>query len=460
MPPLLIDRVDEVRRLRRAVANAPQLVVMRGRRRVGKSFLSINAFEGPRLLFFQADEQDARGHLDLLAREARELLPGRPPVAFSDWDEALAFIGDQALVEPLVVVLDEFQWLWNAQPALDSMIQRRWDAWQRNRVPVVLLLSGSSLINMQRLLEPERPLYGRADYRPMITPLDFRWASQFAAPRSTAEERLRRYAVLGGTPQYQVWAGPGTIDEIIPERILSPGESLYEEPLHLLREEQTIRAPGTYFDIMRAIAGGATHHNEITQQAGGLDIGAVSRMLDRLRSLGYVELREPLGQGGPIAKRGVYRIADPFFRFWFRYVFPNRSRLQRGRVKEVYADIAADLDTFMGLAFEEVCREWAGRYAEGVPHFGEVGNWWDRLGKTEVDVVATDRHRFVIVGSCKWSQRASANVLDSLVDDARVLGPTAEGAQLCIFARGFDPALTRRASREGVRLIDADELLG
>jgi len=95
-----------------------------------------------------------------------------------------------------------------------------------------------------------------------------------------------------------------------------------------------------------------------------------------------------------------------------------------------------------------------------MPHFDEVGNWWDRIGKTEVDVVATDRRRFVVVGSCRWSQRAGTDVLDSLVDDARALGPAADGAQRCIFARGFDRALARRASREGVRLIDADELLG
>lgn len=454
----LIDRIDEVRRLHRAAEEPPQLVVMRGRRRVGKSFLSLSAFAGQRLLFFQADEQDARGHLDLFAREARELIPGRPPVAFADWDEALAFIGDQARLEPLVVVLDEFQWLWAAQPALDSMIQRRWDVWQRERVPVVLVLSGSSLIHMERLLEPDRPLYGRADYRPMIAPLDYRWASEFAAPSSSAEERLRRYAVLGGTPQYQVWAGAGAIEDVIAERILTRGESLYEEPLHLLREEQTIRTPGTYFDIMRAIAAGASRYNEIAQQAGGLDHGAATKMLERLGSLGYIELREPLGHGGPIANRGAYRIADPFFRFWFRYVFPSRSRLERGRVQDVCDAITADLDSFMGLAFEDACREWVGRYADELPSFQELGNWWDRRGQTEIDVVATARRRFVLVGSCKWSQHADTNVLGQLKRDAETLGPAADGAQLCIFARGFDPELSERAPREGVRLIDADEL--
>ncbi|MGE4030199.1 MAG: ATP-binding protein [Thermoleophilia bacterium] len=439
---------------------APQLVVMRGRRRVGKSFLLVNAFAGRRLLFFQADEQDTRGHLELFAREARELLPGTPPIAFADWDEALTFLGDQARVEPLIVVLDEFQWLWAAQPALDSMIQRRWDVWQREGVPLTLVLCGSSLIHMERLLGADRPLYGRAGYRPELAPLDFRWASEFAPTDADAEQRLRRYAVLGGTPQYQVWAGGGDLIDVIAERILTRGEPLYEEPLHLLREEQTIRTPGTYFDVLRAIAAGATRHNEIAQHAGGLDRGQTTKMLDRLASLGYIQSRAPLGPGGPIPNRGVFRIADPFFRFWFRFVFPNRSRLEAGRVGDVMDQVLAGLDTYMGLAFEDTCREWAARHSTDLPRFDELGSWWDRRGTTEIDVVATARNRYTLIGSCTWSERAGPEVLGLLRRDAEALGPAAHGAQLCIFARGFAPELIDRAHREGVRLVEAAELVG
>jgi AAA+ ATPase superfamily predicted ATPase len=452
----LIDRLEEVARLRAAADAPPQLVVIQGRRRVGKSFLIERALRGRRMLYVQADQQDESGHLALLAAEGSGLIAGRPPLRFDDWDAVLAFLGDQATIEPLVVVLDEFQWLWNAQPALDSMIQRHWDRWQRAGTPITLILAGSSLIHMDRLLEHSRPLYGRADYRPVLQPLDYRWAAAFAETED-ATALLRRYAVVGGTPQYQVWAGRGPIRRVIAERILTKGESLYEEPLHLLREEQAIRTAGGYFDVLRAIARGVTRHNEIAQQAS-LETALLARMLRRLVALGYVEARAPLEADGFAGRRASYRVLDPFLRFWFRYVFPNRSRLELGRVAEVLDGVMADLDTYMGLAFEDCCREWLGRYATGFPEVLEIGGWWDRVGRTEIDVVATTRGRYAIVGSCKWDRAADARVLAQLRRDAEALGPRAGRARLVIFARGFHPSLARVAEEEDVRLVTADEL--
>jgi len=133
------------------------------------------------------------------------LLPGRPPLRFDGWAEVLEFIEAQAAGAPLVVVLDEFQWLCAAQRALPSLIQRAWDRWQRRGTQVVLVLAGSALSFMEGLLAHGSPLYGRATLRPRIAPLDYREAARFlAAPKP--EAAIRRYAVLGGTPQYQVWA--------------------------------------------------------------------------------------------------------------------------------------------------------------------------------------------------------------------------------------------------------------
>jgi AAA+ ATPase superfamily predicted ATPase len=454
----LVDRTGECQRLRQAADEPPQLIVMRGRQRVGKSFLANRAFDRHRLLYFQADAQEEAGHLQLLAREAATLLPGDPPLRFDDWDAVLHFLGKQASASPLVVVLDEFQWLWDAQPALDSVIQRHWDVWDREQVPVTLLLSGSSLMHMQRLLEPGRPLYGRANYRPLLLPLDYRWSAEFAASEDP-EELLRRYAVLGGTPQYQVWAGQDPIMTVIAERILSKGESLYEEPLHLLREEQTIRTPGTYFEVLRAIASGASQYNDIAQKAG-VEVSNLKRMLDRLIELGYVELHQPLQAKGSVAKQGVYRLADPFFRFWFRYVFPNRSRLERGRVKDVLQLIKADLDNYMGLAFEDCCRAWVGRYASGLPELAEIGSWWSRKGDIEIDIVGVNKQRYALVGSCKWHRKAPSQVLGELKRDMERLGFEAGSSQTIVFARGFDPKLVERAEAESALLVSAADLFG
>ncbi len=207
----LIDRKRELARLREAIEQPPQLVVMRGRRRVGKSFLLVHALARGRGVFFQADEQPERAHLDLFAAEVARLFRPRVPLRFDSWDQALETLGELAREEPIAVFLDEFQWLKAAQPALDSIVQRHWDRWQRDGTPVTLVLSGSALRLMERLLGAPahrftaEPTTGRS-----CSPLDFRDASRFGAKNLSAEDKLRRYAVLGGTPQYQVWAGDGS----------------------------------------------------------------------------------------------------------------------------------------------------------------------------------------------------------------------------------------------------------
>lgn len=246
---------------------------------------------------------------------------------------------------------------------------------------------------------------------------------------------------------------------MVADRILARGEPLYEEPLHLLREERSIRAPGSYFKVLQVIANGASTNNEIANQAMS-DTPTLAKMLTRLGELGYIELRRPLGPGGPVEKRGAYRIRDPFYRFWFRYVLPNRSRLERGRIGETLAIIERDEDNFMGLVFEDCCREWVGRYADhaALVDVDEIGAWWDRRGLTEIDVVGVRCRRYQLLGSCKWHAQAPAQVLGSLRKDQETLGPAGQDARLVIFARGFGDDLRLRAEREGVILVGADEL--
>jgi len=449
----MIDRQEELERLRAAAGEAPELIVMRGRRRVGKSCLLNHSFAEHRLVYFQADEGEVRGHLDFLAVEVGSLM--NAPIAFRDWDEALRLLGEQALQQPLVVVLDEFQWMLMAEPALDSIIMRHYDRWGRARVPITLAISGSALSMMEQLLDSDRPMYGRAGYRPFLQPFDYRNAALFGPETASAEQKLLRYGVLGGTPQYQVWAGHGSIREILKRKILARNEPLFEEPLQLIRGESEIREPGNYYEIMRAIARGATQFNEILQQSKVSSGQLLTNRLNRLEALRYIEERRPVGGNGS----ATWSVGDPFFRFWFRYVYPNRSRLQRGRVQEVCDAILTDIDNHMGAIFEQVCRDWAGRYSAD-PCFAtaeDIGAHWTRTHDIEIDLVARGRKGITAVGSCKWSARADTHDLDRLIE-LRGKARGAHNADLYLFARGFHKSLRARGEREGVRLVSAAEL--
>jgi len=120
-----------------------------------------------RVISFQGDEQDENHQLELFAAEAGRVLLGSDALRFSTWDAALSFLGEQARTAPMTIILDEFQWLKYAQPALDSIIQRHWDRWDREALPVTLVLAGSALTLMEELLERGAPLFGRATARPL-----------------------------------------------------------------------------------------------------------------------------------------------------------------------------------------------------------------------------------------------------------------------------------------------------
>jgi uncharacterized protein len=457
----LIDRERELARLREQRDSAPSLVVMRGRRRIGKTFLLAHAFTGERVVSYQADEQPRAVQLAAFAAEVARLLPGTPPLSFGSWDEALAFLGSQAGERPLVVVIDEFQYACASEPALPSILQRRWDSWDRQGTPICLVLSGSALTFMEGLLSGDAPLHGRASFRPMLEPLDYRDAAELAPARSSVEELIERYAVIGGTPQYQVWASERPLERVVRETILSKGSPLYEEPLTLVRQERAIRDPMRYFGVLAAIASGRTRNAQIGSLLE-LQSSNVAVVLERLGALGYVQERTPVAPAAG-RRRGFWQISDPFFRFWFRRVAPNRSRLDRGEaVDAVWEQIRSDLDTYVGRIFEDICRRWLGRYAEieEAASAAAIGSWWSRDGRHEIDIACADRHRYTLLGSCKWSRRlVDEDALDALLVSRDAIEGRAADARLALFARrGFTRSLQRRAAREDVLLIRSEEL--
>jgi uncharacterized protein len=460
MPTRLVDRQRELQRLQQVAAAPPALVVLRGRRRVGKSYLLRSALSGPRVLSFQAEQQPLPLQLAAFARECSRLLPGAPPLAFANWGEAFAFLDAQAKANgPLVCILDEFQYLAANDGGLESTIQLWWDRWDRDDTPVVLVLSGSALSFMAGLFGGQAPTHGRSIYRPLLLPLTYRDIAPFAPKGATAIDLIERFAVLGGTPQYQRWAGQEANRTIVEDVILSPDAPLHRDPEHLIREEDDIREPGPYFGTLEAIADGYTTPTEIGGRIGA-SAQLATKYLKRLEELGYVLQVTPLEPGGKGESRSYWKISDPYFRFWFRYVLPNRSRLARGRIREVANEIERDLAAFVGPVFEDICREWIGSVSPLGASAREVGSWWNRKSDIEIDVVALDRKSYTVLGACKWwKEPAGENVLDKLIASRAALGPKASRAELVVFSKvGFNDKLTERAKNEGVHLIGVDEL--
>jgi AAA+ ATPase superfamily predicted ATPase len=409
---------------------------------------------------YQAEVNPRALQLESFAAECRRLIAGTPELRFGDWDDALAFVEAQAREHgPLTVVIDEFQRVAAEDASIESKIQRAWDRWDHQSVPVALVLSGSALSFMAGLFQGGKPIHGRSVLRPLLQPLSYRDIGAFGPGGLTPIELVERFSVLGGTPQYLRWAGPRPLAEVIEDVLLSPDAPLYDDPEHLIREEENIRNPGPYFGIMEAIARGYTDPTSI---GGKLQISSqlATNFLNRLAELEYVAKVEPLEPGHSGSARAYWKISDPYFRLWFGYVFPNRSRLARGRIKEVARELARASSQITSLVFEDVCREWIGRYSELGADADDVGSWWSRRSYSEIDVVALNRRGYSVLGSCKWrSKPVGPAVLDDLHAARSSLGPKAAQARLAIFSKsGFKPELSLRAEHEGVVLVEVAAL--
>ena len=357
---MFIDREDELAALnRRWQSNQAELFVLYGRRRVGKTELLKQFCQGKRSLYFLASQVKEIDNLRGFTEAARQVIddPALEALTFLTWQAALIYIGQQAVQERLVIVLDEFQYLCEDNSALPSIIQQFWDLYgQSSRL--FLVLCGSYISFMEReILAEQAPLYGRRTGQQWLLPLNFREASPFF-PNYDSKEKLLVYGILGGMPAYLSQFNPeATISQNIGEEMLRVQGYLYDEVNFLLRME--LKEIKTYTSLLQAIAEGCTRLNEIAQRAG-LEATAANRYLSVLRELHLVRREVAVTERAPKrSRKGRYRIADNYLKFWFRFILPNVSFIESGRSKLVYDRLIRPyLNDYMGPVFEEICREY------------------------------------------------------------------------------------------------------
>jgi uncharacterized protein len=459
-----VDRVSELRALEDLwQRDTAQLYVLYGRRRVGKTELLRAFCRDKRHVYFQAAQVADRDNLRYFVRETGEAL-GDSVLAraeFADWEAPLARLAQQAREQRLLVVLDEFPYLCAGNRALPSLLQRFWDT-QGSRSQLFLILCGSSVGFMEDEVLAERsPLFGRHTAQQQLLPLGYRDCAEFL-PHYKPMERLRVYAVLGGMPMYQAqFSDRQPLSENVQEHILRPQSLLYDEPNYLLRTE--LKDPGKYNSILEAIASGLTKHNEIAQRLGGAT-NAPSPYLATLESLGLIQRVVSLPDR--VRKQrttGRYFVRDQFLRFWYRFVLPNRSLLEIGKATQIWEQrVAPNLEGYLGLAFEDVCREYVRCYAEErieVLPEGEVGRFWHQ--EAEIDVLCRNMDGTHTVGECKWSRRqVGESVLDELQRKAAQLPAQWQaGPRYVLFSRsGFTEALRERERSGEVILVGIQEL--
>jgi AAA+ ATPase superfamily predicted ATPase len=425
-----LDRHDEAARLRRFVdETSSSLALVYGRRRLGKSRLIQETLPEDRAVYYMADDRADILQRAAVAREIGRRLPGFERVHYPDWD-ALFERFFHAAPAGLVLTLDELPALATAAPEVPSVLQRHLDR-RRPHGPHVVL-SGSSQRMMQGLvLDRTAPLFGRATEILKISPLGCGWLPRALGLRDPVA-CVEAFAVWGGVPRYWELARSFPDREAAVEAlILSPLGVLHDEPEALLLDDLgEITQPAS---ILTLIGQGCHRMSEIAARLGK-PATSLSRPLQRLVELELVRRDIPFDAAPRDNKRSLYRIADPFLRFWFRFVDPNRSRLEARRLAPVTREIRDGFASHVAGVWEDLVRQSIPRHRWFERDWKPAASFWgpglDRR-PLEIDVVAeSEDGAELLVGEVKWtSLKNLGEVISSLRSRAAQL-PFAAGKRV------------------------------
>ena len=421
-----VDREQEMATLQSEYErDGSALVVLYGRRRVGKTTLISEFIKNKKALFFLASEESESQNRLAFQEKAADFLNSNllKNVEVKSWDVLFRAIMDSHFDSKPVIVLDEFQYLGKSNPAFPSVFQRIWEEILKDR-QVMVILCGSLISMMQsQTLAYDSPLYGRRTAQIRLKQIPFAYYHQFF-PDKSRKELIEMYAVTGGVPKYiELFSQSKDIYSAIEKCVLNRSGYLYDEPYFLLQQE--VSEVGSYFSIIKAIAAGNTKLSSI---AGVLEVKSTSltKYLKTLIDLDILEREVPVTEDSPEkSKKGLYKIKDNYLRFWFAFVYPNMSFIESGHGRIVMDKIRKSLvRNHIAFVYEDFCRErmWEIN-AEGVwPfYFSKLGRYWD--SKEEIDIAAIDPDgKNLILGECKyWQEPVGVSVLRELEAKAKTV---------------------------------------
>ncbi len=461
---MFVGRERELAVLEKCYAKqAFQMIVLYGRRRVGKTtLLSRFAKEKP-ALFFTAQEQSDRDNLKDLSRQLVEFFGLSEGIAFESWDAAFNFLADRAASTPFLFIFDEFPYAAQANPSLPSKLQIAIDHRLKD-TKICLVLCGSNQGFIEsNVLGKKSPLHGRRTSQIKLEPFGYKDAARMLGDVQH-DDAFRYYACIGGIPYYLAQVDTAlSFDENIRDLFFTPEGFLFGEPTMLLRQE--LREPAVYSSILRAIAHGANRQNEIAN-ATGIERGHLPRYLRVLKELGIVERIVPFGENPERSRKGIYRLRDACYDFWYRFVSPVVGDIEAGAGELAFRTVTPEtLGEYLGHRFERICLEWLldEALADRLPmSVTSVGTWWgtdpETHAQTDIDVIAASRKSgTAIIGECKYRNSFNeTEAVDSILEKSGLLKDYRAEA-FCLFSKG--PVSPKTLERYGdVRFVTLDEL--
>lgn len=416
------------------------MAVVSGRRRVGKTAL-LDRFASGRdapAIFLPGTRAPVAEALRRLEERVRAAV--RPAAGdlldlghFDSWDAALGYLIARGAEEPLLVVLDEFPYLCEADPSLPSTLQARWDHRGDSRLSVIL--AGSHVGLMEELVAADAPLFGRADAHLRLAPFSWREAGLLVGGGDPAAW-LEAYVTVGGMPRYlALWDPRHDAVANLTELLDGPGAPLGDEGTVVLQELAAGSAPAR---ILELVALGADTFGAIRERTGFAP-ATTSEALAALEGLGLLDRLTPVGEDPRRTKRVRYQVRDPLLRLWLGLVLPHREAFELGRGGAVLQANRAALAAGQQAAFAAVARDWLG----GV-EAASCGPWWPTGDGEAVDALALRGTTAAGAATARWATGVDGAAEVARLRAALAASPYGEAESLVVLARGGE-GVTRPA---------------
>lgn len=392
-----------------------QMVVLYGRRRIGKTTLISQFLKNKPAIFFTAQEANDKMNLMEFSKCIYRFF-GLPETTggFQSWSDAFAFLADKAKEQRFILAFDEFPYAANENRGLCSVLQNAIDHQFRDS-SLFLILCGSQIGFMENeVLGYKSPLFGRRTAQIKLEGLDYYDAAKLLG-NFTQEECIQFYACLGGTPHYLAQVDRGeSFEENMIRLYFDISGYLYNEPMMLLQQE--LREPALYNSIVSAVASGATRINEIALRIGE-ENSKVAKYLKTLIDLHIITKKYPFGDNPEKSRKAIYLLADNCYLFWYRFVFPSQPEIESGNGDIIAGRIFSgeQFPAYIGKpAFEDICLQFLRRINRNaiLPFTGtSFGSWWGNdpreRKQADFDVIMADREqRQILLGECKWRNQS------------------------------------------------------
>ena len=362
-----------------------RMTVLMGRRRIGKTELSLRCGDDTVLYFFVGKKAEALLCQDFVQEITSKL--GVPVLGQANsFSEVFRFVLHLSETKPFTLIIDEFQNFQKVNPTVFSNMQRDWDL-NKSKSHLNLIISGSVFTLMKKIFEDyEEPLFGRANEKITLEPFRTDVLKEILHdfnPDYTPEDLLALFSITGGVAWYVTL-------------LLDRGKTSWRKMLGALTEENSpfinegknilIEEFGTdyviYFSILTCIASGMKTSAEIKNELG---IDNISSYLSRLEDYyGLITKYQPIF-AKESSKKVRYQLNDCFLIFWFRFFFKYQALVENKALKALDTIIRRDYSGVSGLMME---RYFARKFQEQGQYV--IGKWWDRKGFNEIDLVVVD----------------------------------------------------------------------